>query len=174
MDIGYYLLMIILMILGLVAAYLIPSKKDLMNQEKGDGLSPKFTFVYIIALFICIIFIYFLITTLIDMESMLTLPVLVNLILSGIIGIGLLFENYNRSALKSKIEVEGSPATSVAEVEPHEVTAEDVKSEPVKAGGKDEQKVIKCPKCSKYIRIKTTERPIQIACPHCGVKGELR
>jgi hypothetical protein len=145
-----------------------------MKEDKGNGLSPKFTFVYIIGLFIFIIFFYFLITTLLDMESMLTLPVLVNLILSGIIGIGLLFENHNRSTLRTKIELEGTAVTSLAEVEPHEVTPEDMKSEPGKASDKDEQKVIKCPKCSKYIRIKTTERPIQIACPHCGVKGELR
>jgi hypothetical protein len=174
MEIGYYILIIILMGLGAVAAYLIPSKQELTKLEKEKGLSPRFTFVYIIGLFICIIFIFFLITTLIDMEKMLKLPVLVNLILSGIIGIGLLLENHNRSALKSKLEVDAAATSSRVEVEPQDVTGTVISSESETAGDKEEAKVIKCPKCSKYIRIKTTKRPIQIACPHCGVKGELR
>ena len=155
--------------LGLVAAYLIPSKKELMKSEKEGGLSPRFTFVYIIGLFICIIFIYFLITTLIDMENELTLPVLVNLILSGIIGLGLLLENHNRSILKTKLETEGKVAVTSTEVEVQEVTGETSDSDT-----KAEPQVIKCPKCSKFIRITDPTRPLQIACPHCGVKGEIQ
>jgi hypothetical protein len=169
MDIGYYILMIILMGLGLVAAYLIPTKQDLMKGGKEGALSPRFTFVYIIGLFICIIFIYFLITTLINMERELLIPVLVNLILSGIIGIGLLLENHNRSNLKTKLEVEGRVDVSGTEVEVQEVKGETSDSK-TKAG----PQVIKCPKCSKHIRITDPSRPLQIACPHCGVKGEIR
>lgn len=169
MDIGYYILMLILMGLGLVAAYLIPTKQDLMKGGKQSALSPRFTFVYIIGLFISIIFIYFLITTLIDMENELTLPVLVNLILSGIIGIGLLLENHNRSTLHTKLETEGRVEVPSTEVEVQEVTSETSDSKT-----KTEPQVIKCPKCSKHIRITDPTRPLQIACPHCGVKGEIR
>jgi hypothetical protein len=108
------------------------------------------------------------------MENMLSLTVLINLILTGIIGLGLLFENFNRSTLRSKLESEGTDVTARTEIESHEVVPTEVSSEPESTDKQEDQKVIKCPKCSKFIRIKTTKRPIQIACPHCGVKGELR
>ena len=160
--------------LGLAAAYFIPSKKDLEKGVKEGALSPRFTFVYIIGLFISIIFIYFLITTLIDMEGQLTLPVLANFILSGIIGVGLLLENHNRSTLHTKYESEGRTVVASTEVEVHEVEAQETSKKSTEKSKKGDVQVIKCPKCSKRIRITNPTRPLQIACPHCGVKGEIR
>ncbi|MCK5560065.1 MAG: hypothetical protein KAJ51_05705, partial [Thermoplasmata archaeon] len=81
MDTGYYILTIILLILGLAAAWMIPTKKKIKEHEDTSGLNPKFTFVYMIGLVMIIICIFFLITTLIDIEKSLNLPVFINIIL---------------------------------------------------------------------------------------------
>ena len=172
MDMGYYLLMIILLALGFAAAWMIPTKKKIREHDDASGLNPRFTFVYVIGLGILIIFLFFLITTLIDLEKSLNLPTFINIILTGIIGIGLLVENHNRSAFKSKLESESESLGPRTEVEPEGVEATEVST-----GGTTtttEPQVIKCPKCSKHIRITNPTRPLQIACPHCGVKGEIR
>jgi DNA-directed RNA polymerase subunit RPC12/RpoP len=105
---------------------------------------------------------------------MLTLPVFINLILSGIIGLGLLIENHNRSNLKTKLEAEDRVEVATAHTEVQDVEEQKVTSKPASSGTKTEPQVIKCPKCSKHIRITNSTRPLQIACPHCGVKGEIR
>lgn len=172
MDTGYYILTIILLILGLAAAWLIPTRKNIKENEDASGLNPKFTFVYMIGLVMIIICIFFLITTLIDIENSLNLPVLLNIILTGIIGTGLLVENHNRSALRSKLEMEGRASTPATVTAAEDVEAAKVSAAP--ATTTSGPQVIKCPKCSKHIRISNPTRPLQIACPHCGVKGEIR
>lgn len=39
---------------------------------------------------------------------------------------------------------------------------------------KTKPKLIKCLKCGGTIEVTSTERPIDITCPHCGVSGTLK
>ena len=120
-----------------------------------------------------------IITTIIDLENSLTFHNIINIIFTGAIGIGLLIENHNKSALKSELELEGGVPSSAVDVTPDEVTTS---AEVSALGGEDEvdtgrvaePQIIKCPKCSNHIRITNPARPLQISCPHCGVKGEIR
>jgi DNA-directed RNA polymerase subunit RPC12/RpoP len=187
-DIFELILSIIPFVFGLIAIGLVPSKEKILNNEVNKYKVETLMSVYVIALFIGIIGLYYLISIFGDGSLSQYLRV-VNGIFLTVIALGIMSINYRNFSIYSEqkesldIEAGYSPERTAAPelAEVHEVEALDEDHSIYDASHKQKKQVKKpepeqlgCPKCGETITIMVTQRPLKIQCPHCGVEGIIK
>jgi hypothetical protein len=190
-DFMELILTILPFIFGVVALALIPSKKKL-SEESTSFKVELLILVYLIALLILMLGIYYFIPAFGDNPGD-NLVNIINGLFMSVIGLGIMVVNYKNYSFYSEshldLTADGRTTVTDSEVYPHSddlVDVETVNVETVdttkritapkkaKTITRPEPELLECPQCSNTITITATKRPLKIKCPHCGVEGIIR
>jgi hypothetical protein len=166
-------------IFGILALALIPGKDKIINKQIKNFSVEIHIVVYLIALIVGIIGLYYF-TILFSQSNNDQNLYILNGILLGIIALGITGINYRNYSLFSQIgrevgleeRVESPGLEKRLEVAPVLPIIEEDKprySEPRKA-----PELVECPRCGNAISIMVPERPLKISCPYCGVEGVIQ
>lgn len=169
-------------IFGLIAIALIPSKAKIVEQKVRSFAVEAHIVVYLIALIIGMIGLYYFMPLFIETTEGQLLNILNGLFL-GIIALGITGLNYRNYSIFLKTDKETdigkderipSPVTEdYTEITPVEPITEK-REQPRKASITDKPKLLQCPQCGNTIKITVSKRPLKISCPHCGVEGIIQ